>query len=242
MKRKKVGKILMIIVVVFALLIGCGFAYLYTNGMSGMSNTTQAKDGQIKIACVGDSVTYGHGISGWPGNSYPALLQELLGEGYHVNNYGVSMHALQDTSDYPYTSVKYYQESLDYDADIVVFMLGTNDSKPVNWIDAASFREDLITMLERYADAEIYLCTPAASFFLNGQTEGVTEHDIQPLIVEEIAQIIRAVAEEKGYSLIDIHTLTEGHSEWFAKDGVHPDNNGAAAIAQEIYTVLTKEK
>ncbi len=76
----------MIILIMFALLIGCGFAYLYFNGMSGMTNTTEAKEGQIRIACVGDSTTYGHGITGWPKNTYPAILQNLLGEGYHVNN------------------------------------------------------------------------------------------------------------------------------------------------------------
>lgn len=52
MKRKKVGKILMVLVLSFAILIGGGFAYLYFNGMSGMSNTTEAKDGQIRILCV----------------------------------------------------------------------------------------------------------------------------------------------------------------------------------------------
>lgn len=84
----------MVLVLSFAILIGGGFAYLYFNGMSGMSNTTEAKDGQIRIACVGDSTTYGHGISNWPKNNYPAILQNLLGEGYHVNNYGVSSHAV----------------------------------------------------------------------------------------------------------------------------------------------------
>ena len=55
---KKALRILLIIVVILALVVAGGFAYLYSNGMSGMSNTTEAKAGQIKIACVGDSITY----------------------------------------------------------------------------------------------------------------------------------------------------------------------------------------
>lgn len=231
----------MIIVLVFALLIGGGFAYLYFNGMSGMSNTTEAKDGQIKVACVGDSTTYGHGISNWPKNNYPTLLQGLLGESYHVNNYGVSSHAVQDTSDRPYMNLAHYQESLAYDAAFVVFMMGSNDSKPENWIDAAAFQEDLLTLLESYGDAEITLCTLPSAFFTEELTENVTSHDIQPKIVDEIAQITRDIAAEKGYTLIDIHALTAQHPEWISKDGVHPSNEGAAAIAQEVYNTLTKE-
>lgn len=231
----------MVIVLVFALLIGGGFAYLYFNGMSGMSNTTEAKDGQIKVACVGDSTTYGHGITGWPKNNYPALLQGLLGENYHVNNYGVSSHAVQDNSDRPYVNLAHYQESLVYDADYVVFMMGSNDSKPENWIDAAAFREDLLTLLESYGDAEIILCTLPSAFFTEELTENVTSHDIQPKIVDEIAQITRDIAAEKGYTLIDIHALTAQHPEWISKDGVHPSNEGAAAIAQEVYNTLIQE-
>ena len=55
----------------------------------------------------------------------------------------------------------------------------------------------------------------------------------------EIAQITRDVAAERGYTLIDIHAFTAAHPEWFAKDGVHPSNEGAAAMAQEVYSVLT---
>lgn len=231
----------MILALCFAVLIGGGFAYLYFNGMSGMSDTTEAKDGQIKVACVGDSTTYGHGISNWPKNNYPAMLQNLLGESYHVNNYGVSSYAVQDTSDRPYMTLEHYQESLAYDADYVVFMMGSNDSKPENWIDAESFREDLVALLESYGDAKIILCTLPSAFFTEEHTANVTSHDIQPLVVEEIAQITRDVAAENGYTLLDIHALTAQHPEWISRDGVHPSNEGAAAIAQEIYKVLTNE-
>ena len=71
---KKVLKVLLIVLLIIILIVAGGFAYLYFNGMSGMSNTTDAKDGQIKVACVGDSTTYGHGIKNWPRNNYPCVL------------------------------------------------------------------------------------------------------------------------------------------------------------------------
>lgn len=241
MKKRKALKIVMTVLLALVLLIGCGFAYLYFNGMSGMSSTSEAAEGQIRIACVGDSITYGHGTSSWPKNSYPSVLQGLLGEAYHVNNYGVSSYAVQDTSDRPYMTLAHYQESLAYAADVVVFMMGSNDAKPENWISADAFREDLLTILDSYGDAEIVLCTPAAAFFLDGQTEGVTNHDIQPLVVEQIAEVCRQVAQERGYQLIDIHAFTAEHPEWFAKDGVHPSNEGAAGIAQQVAAALTAQ-
>ena len=235
---KKVFKILLIILLLLVLIVAVGFAYLYWNGMSGMSNTTEAKEGQIKVACVGDSTTYGHGIRNWPKNNYPAVLQNLLGDAYHVNNYGVSSFAVQEDADRSYRTLPHYQESLAYAADYVVFMMGSNDSKPENWKGSDAFKEDLLSLLDTYGDAEIILCTLPSAFFLEGQTEGVTEHDIQPLIVEEIAEVTRQVAAERGYTLIDIHAFTAEHPEWLAKDGVHPSNEGAAAIAQEVYAVL----
>ena len=236
---KKVLRVLSIILLALVMIVAAGFAYLYFNGMSGMSNTTDAKDGQIRIACAGDSTTYGHGISGWPKNNYPAVLQKLLGDAYHVNNYGVSSFAVQEDADRSYRTLPHYQESLSYDADYVVFMMGSNDSKPENWKGAEAFREDLLTLLDSYGDAEILLCTLPAAVFPEGQSEGVTNHDIQPLIVDEIAQITREVAAERGYTLIDIHALTAQHPQWFEKDGVHPGNEGAAAIAQEVYAVIS---
>lgn len=234
MKLKKILRVVLIVILVLALIMGGGFAYLYFNGMSGMSDTTQAKGGQIKVACVGDSITYGHGISGWPENSYPHVLQELLGDGYHVNNYGVSSYAVQEKADRSYRTLAHYQECLAYDADIVVFMMGSNDSKPENWKDAETFRMDLESLLDSFGDAKIILCTPATAFFLEGQTEGVTNHNIQPLMVDEIAQVVKEIAEKKGYTLLDIHALTADHPEWFTKDGVHPNNEGAAAIAKAV--------
>jgi len=238
---KKVLKVFLILLLILILIVAGGFAYLYFNGMSGMSNTTEPKEDQIRIACAGDSTTYGHGISGWPKNNYPAVLQNLLGETYHVNNYGVSSFAVQESADRSYRSLPHYQESLAYDAHYVVFMMGSNDSKPENWKGADAFRADLLSLLDSYGDSKIILCTLPSAFFLEGQTEGVTNHDIQPLIVNEIAGITREIAAARGYTLIDIHALTAQHPEWFEKDGVHPDNKGAAAIAQEVYAVISSK-
>ena len=246
MKIKQVLKIMLIVALVIALLLGGGFTYLYFNGLSGMNKTTEAKDGQIKVACIGDSITYGHGITNWPKNNYPVLLQNLLGDEYHVNSYGVSGRAVQDNSDQPYRALPHYEESVAYDADIIVLMMGSNDTKPENWHGEEAFKAALIDLLDDYTQGEkkpaIYICTTPACFFMEDSEGELTSHDLRPAYADIIADIVRETAEELGYPVIDIHALTKENPQWFTKDGVHPNNDGAAAIAQAVYEAITGEK
>ena len=196
--------------------------------------------GPVRVACVGDSITYGHGNSSRSENSYPAKLGSLLGEDFLVENFGDPGSAVQENADQPYETRELYAESLEYDGDIVILMMGTNDSKPQNWQGEAAFRQDLEALLDSYAGAELYLCTPAKAFFVKGYEGDVTMFDIQPEVVDTIAGIVRQVAQDRGYLLIDIHALTEANPKWFREDGVHPDKKGAAAIAEAIYEALSQ--
>lgn len=86
----------------------------------------------IKVACVGNSITYGANILNREQNSYPAQLQAYLGGEYEVRNYGVSGTTLLSKGDYPYTATPAYRQALDFQPDIVLIKLGTNDTKPQN--------------------------------------------------------------------------------------------------------------
>lgn len=125
-------------------------------------------EGKIHIACVGDSITYGAGVLGHRrSQSYPAYLQENLGEKYQVLNYGLSGRTLMDEGDVPYRSEKLYQKSLDAKADIYLLMLGTNDAKDYQW-DAACLcqrDQDFVAAYQTAApQAKIYLMQPPRAF------------------------------------------------------------------------------
>ena len=239
---KKAMRILVILLAVLLLAAAAGFVYLYFNGLSGLTRIGTPAANQIRVACVGDSVTYGHGVKNWPKNNYPTVLQELLGDEYHVGNFGFSGRAVQPDSDQPYTATARYEKSLAYNCNILVFMMGSNDSKPENWNGPDQFAEDLRSLLNSYyqdnAERRLFLCTPPTAFF-TGDAEGLcTNFDVQPAVVDEIAEVVRSVAEEYDCTLIDIHALTQAHPEWFEKDGVHPNNDGARAIAQTVADAL----
>lgn len=220
------------------------FLFLYEFGLTDIMKNKSHNDSQIKIACVGDSVTYGYGLTNQPKNNYPHILGQLLGETYHVNNYGISGSTVQFNGDQPYSNTTAYIDSLAYQSDILIFMLGSNDSKPENWINKEKFKEDYLALLNSYTDGgndpEIYLCTPPTAFFKKDKNKGLTTFDIQPEVVEEIANIVREIAKENGYFLIDINDFTENREDLFSKlDHVHPNNDGAKAIAQTVFESLS---
>ena len=243
-------KITICTLAVFVLMIVGGSNYMYNNGLSGKYENTQAKEGQIKVACIGDSITYGHGISDWTKNCYPAVLQELLGEKYHVANFGSSGACVNPEGDQPYIKRDIYQAALEYDADIIIFMLGTNDAKPENWTDVSTFMEDykaLIASLTEGEDAPIvYYGICAEAFYTEDadKTTGIAKYDIQPSVVDEIADAIRrqGVSSIAPVRLVDIHSITENHPEWFEADGIHPNNDGAKAIAEAVANAIMQQE
>lgn len=214
------------------------FFCLFSHGLSGVRITSSPKPGQIKIACVGDSITYGHGITGWPRNTYPYLLQRLLGKGFHVNNFGACGRSVHPDTDRPYVAEPHYRESLAYGADVVIFMMGTNDAKVDNWHGPDAFRQAFGKLLDSYGDSRIILCTPATAFPQNASQQDVVCYDIQLSAVSQVDAIVRSVAQQRSLPLVDIQELTASHPEWYIADKIHPGNVGAAAIAKKVYEVI----
>ena len=92
-----------------------------------------ARETPVKIACIGNSITYGAFIPNREKNSYPAQLQAYLGKDYEVRNFGVSGSTLLSKGDFPYINTHAYMDSQKFLPDIVLIKLGTNDTKPQNW-------------------------------------------------------------------------------------------------------------
>ena len=197
------------------------FLFLYTNGYSGLHNHKNAREGQIKVACVGDSITYGHGVSGWARNNYPATLQKLLGKEYNVRNFGHSGRTASENGDKPYTESKQFKLSLEYDADILVIMLGSNDTKPQNWSGVHDFITEYGAIVDAYLqnnpDLRVIICTPAQAFYPDSKSSGTTNFDIQPEYVSQIRNYLCTYALSHKFEVVDIYDLTANHPEWFEK-------------------------
>ena len=193
----------------------------------------EAPGGTIRVACVGDSITYGSGVAEREKNCYPAVLGQLLGAGYEVKNFGVSGATLLKNGDKPYWKQGAFQAATDFAPQIVVIKLGTNDTKPQNWKRKEEFAGDLAAMVEQFAGLpskpKVWLCLPVpvhrANFGINAPG------------LDEAMALIRQVAAEKKTGLIDLHAALLPHPELF-KDGIHPNAEGAALIAKAVNEAL----
>ena len=189
----------------------------------------------VKIACVGNSITYGSGIKNQFQNSYPGLLSQLLGEGYDVRNFGISARVMLNKGDHPYMHEQKFRDLLAFQPDIVTIKLGTNDSKPWNWHYGKDFGKDLTEMLDILQDLpskpKIYLCFPVPAVKRNfGINDSVITNGIIP--------VIRRVAKKRHLPVVDLYALLKPHPDYYT-DGIHPNEQGAALIAGELYRTLT---
>lgn len=189
----------------------------------------------VKVACVGNSITYGAGITNNFQNSYPGILSQWLGEGYDVRNFGISGRTLLNKGDYPYMHEQKFRELKAFEPDIVTIKLGTNDSKPWNWRYGKEFQRDLTEMLdvleELPSKPKIYLCLPIPA---KSNVYGIRDS----VVFNGIIPVIRRMATKRHLLLIDLYTAMKPYSD-YCSDGVHPDEAGSAVIAGEVYRALT---
>lgn len=208
---------------------------LIAEGSNSIPESEITEASPIVIGCVGDSITYGSGSEKREKDSYPALLQTMLGDEYEVDNFGCSGGTLQAEGDNPYRIRKPFERSLDAKAQIYIIMLGTNDCKEKNWNPEryeAQWPELLEAYKEANPDTEFILMTPPHAYIAEGKDS--IAFDIHEEYLDEAAEIVTRVGEEYDIPVVDIRSFTENKPEWFV-DGIHPNNNGYVEITQFIY-------
>jgi lysophospholipase L1-like esterase/predicted esterase len=190
----------------------------------------------VRVACIGNSITDGHGIDMSGSRGYPAQLQRLLGENYVVKNYGRSARTMLEKGDNPYMKERAWRDALAFKPNVVVIKLGTNDSKPANWQYGAEFEQDLRTMLKALKDASnprVILCTPVPAYKASWTIS-------DSVIVSEIIPIINKVAKKERLEVIDLHTLFQNNDgKQMQSDGIHPTEQGDAQMARAVFDAIT---
>ena len=187
----------------------------------------------IRVACVGDSITQGAGTEG--GNSYPAQLGKMLGEKWKIGNFGISGTTMLKKGDSPYWKQGAFTNAQGFKPNVVIIMLGTNDTKPQNWKSkddyAADYREMVETFLKLESKPRVYGCRPCP-VIANGNW-GINEPNVLELI-----PVIDKLAADLKLGVIDMHAALAGRAE-LIPDRVHPNNGGAEAMAKAAFRVLT---
>jgi acyl-CoA thioesterase I len=190
-----------------------------------------------KVACIGNSITYGSGLSSRLTNCYPAQLDQMLSGNYDVRNYGVSGSVMLKAGDKPYWQQPEYNAALSFAPDIVIIMLGTNDSKSWNWTPANSllfesdYKEFINSFRNLTSKPKIIISYPCKAY--NGAF-GISDS----VIVNAICPIVKKISFDMGTTLVDMYTETSGVSNLFP-DGIHPNIEGATKIANKFYSIIT---
>lgn len=192
----------------------------------------------VRVACIGNSITFGAGIRNRSRDSYPSVLARMLGDNYWVKNFGVSARTMLNKGDHPYMNEPAYKNALAFNPNIVVIKLGTNDSKSFNWKYRADFMKDAQTMIDAFkglpSQPKIYLCYPSKAY-LTG--DGINDD----IISKEIIPMIKKLAKKNDLSVIDLHTAMDGMPELFP-DRIHPNEKGAQVMAKAVYQSISALK
>ena len=194
-------------------------------------------DDVTRVACIGDSITFGHGIKDRGKNSYPKQLDVLLGADFEVRNFGVSGSTLLKKGDKPYWTEGAYQKALEFNPDIVIIKLGTNDTKPQNWKFESEYISDYVEFINAFksleAKPQIFICTPVPVY---QDRWGINESTV----VEGIIPKLSEVSDQTSVKVIDLHKPLS-HQPAMFPDKVHPNRDGAEVIAETVYQIITRK-
>ena len=193
---------------------------------------------KIKVACIGDSVTYGTGIEDRENYSYPTQLQFLLGEDYLVGNFGKPGATLLRKGHRPYMDQVEFQEAMEFAGDIAIIHLGLNDTDPRNW---PNYRDEFISDYLALIDS-VKTANPAARVIIAQMTPIATGHarfnSGTRVWHEMIQNEISLAAKAAGVELIDFHEPMYAHPN-LLPDNLHPNAEGAGILAKAVYSAIT---
>lgn len=199
---------------------------------------SESTNSKIKVACVGNSITYGMKLKDREKESYPSVLQSMLGEEYEVGNFGKNGATLLFKGHRPYISEKEFKEALDFNPDIMVVHLGINDTDPRDFPEYGDFFvKDYVALIDSFKKENPSLRVIIANLspiharhyrFKSGTRAWR----------DSIRNLVPIVANETGADLIDFE-LALRDEENLIPDGIHPDKNGAKLLAKEVYSAIT---
>lgn len=193
---------------------------------------------KIKVACVGNSITYGTGVENREVNAYPVKLQQMLGDQYEVGNFGKPGATLLNKGHRPYVKQQEYKDALAFAGDIVVIHLGINDTDPRNW---PNYRDEFIGDYRSLMN-DFRKVNPNVRFLLARMTPLSHRHPRFESGTRdwhaEIQQAIETIARAEKVQLIDFHEPLYPYP-YILKDAVHPDAEGAEILAKTVYEGIT---
>ncbi|WP_302884989.1 GDSL-type esterase/lipase family protein [Wenyingzhuangia gilva] len=211
---------------------------------------TQAQNKQVKIACIGNSITYGSHLEDSERDCYPTQLSNLLykvyGHNCVVKNFGVSGRTMLKKGPKPIWVEPKFSEAKNMAPDICIILLGTNDSRPDLWAKIGKeFYGDYKSMIKTFKKINpktkfiVGLPSPIWKNHPYGGTAWGDKHN-DSILVNGVIPNIKKIAKKRNVTSIDFHTPFENKVDLFP-DYLHPNAEGAKIIAQMIFDIIEEK-
>lgn len=202
------------------------------------ASAASKKQKTVRVACIGNSITYGTGIADRTNDSYPSQLQRLLGSNYQVGNFGKPGATLLYRGHRPYVKQEEFREAIAFKGGIAVMHLGINDTDPRNW---PNYRDEFVKDYLSIMDS-LRAANPKVRIILARMTPIADRH---PRFISgtkqwhgEIQTAIETVARVSGAELIDFYEPLYPYP-YLLSDAIHPNPEGAGILAKTVYSGIT---
>ena len=188
---------------------------------AALAQSATAAAARPRLVVLGDSLTAGLGLP--PEQAYPALLQHSIdaeGLRFEVVNAGVS----GDTSAGGLSRLDW---ALDGDVRVLLVALGGNDA--LRALPTEELRQNLSTIIERAQARHITVVLAGMEAPRNfGRDYVVKFHQVYPDVAHKynVALVPFLLQDVAGISALN------------QRDGIHPTQEGAKIVAQNVWSVL----
>lgn len=219
------------------ILLGCGLA-------------ASAGAVPVRVACIGDSITWGTAMTNRLAECYPTRLQQLLGSGYEVRNFGdpgagVYEHARRDGRPKAWRMRDEYAKVLAFRPDIIVSNLGINDAVDYmaeigsdgGSIAPGTFRRQYVSLLESFREGgrtpRLIIWTKLGPCGKGHRLEGLPNAKLMERDLERVAKDVGA----ETLNMFD-PLLPYVETPHFAADGIHPEGLAQTVIAERTAAAI----
>jgi lysophospholipase L1-like esterase len=180
----------------------------------------------LRVACIGDSITRG--------TEYTLDLWAMLGANYIVGDFGVGGATVSLHSASAYMNKTELGVAKQFEPNIVIVMLGTNDADKTLNETQTDFVSDYIALLSQF---QMLPNKPAVYIVESPPIYNSTANLSGAIFAQMVLPGIKEVANQTGLPLIDAYTPLLGHPDYFI-DGIHPKAEGAQIIAETVYSAI----
>lgn len=214
----------------------CRFAWGFL--VLAIASAIVAKSGfatqpKLRVACIGDSTTWGTHATRADGVTYPDCLAKMGRRRLLVRNFGVGSTTLLRRSGRAWCDTGELERAIDFKPDVLIVMFGVNEISHPALLD--DFLPDALWLVDQFQraipDSAILIATPTPL------APGDEKQPENTELATKIIPALRQVAQMKGCRMVEINQAYPPSLDYLP-DGVHPNAQGNRLIAELVFNAI----